>query len=321
MLQNRTITVMTLNAYVGTNLGPLFSTTATQLPIRVTEVFRQFLATNIPSRVNGFAAEIKRARPDIVGLYEMDIVQLLAPSGSGAPSATYDFLNLLLKALRRMGLHYRVIAIGKNYDGLAPASTGYTVRLFDRNIILARRGAPLSFSNVQNFNFNQNTVITLGGRPFPILHGFSTVDVVAYGKKFRFAAAHLDGYTASVRFAQVNQLIRTLANPPLPVVLVGDFNSNALRNGRVYRRVLRAGYTDAWTQKGIGPGPTYGFDYDLLNVGNSLFERVDYILYKGKKAFTVRKIFREGQTQRARIPSSPLWPSDTASVVAQLRLN
>ncbi|SFS76339.1 endonuclease/exonuclease/phosphatase family protein [Marininema halotolerans] len=320
MSGKRMLTVMTQNMYLGASPLPLFGTTAAELPPRVTQVVEQFLATNIFARVNGIAAEVKRVRPDLLAFQAVEIVRLLAPPGSQAPSVTYNFLTLIQRALRKQGLDYQVVSIGRNFFGTAPSSTNYTVSLRDRTVILANRNSPLSFSNVQNRNFRVNLVTVVGGNPFPNTLGYSIVDVNAYGRKFKFATAHLDFYSPAIRLAQVNELIRALSNTNLPVLLIGDFNSDAITKERTYQRLLNAGYTDAWNVKGVGSGATYGNRDNLLNVFPMYTRRDDYVLFKGRSAFQVNQISRTGATQRSRRPSAPLWPSQNAGVAANLQL-
>lgn len=45
-------------------------TTSTELPQRVTEIFRQFQATSFSVRARAMANQIARKKPDIIGLQE-----------------------------------------------------------------------------------------------------------------------------------------------------------------------------------------------------------------------------------------------------------
>lgn len=66
-MKNR-LSFLTWNLYLGADVNPLFTATPDQIPQRVTEVFRQFLATNFPVRVKAIAREI--ATPDYYGRFE-----------------------------------------------------------------------------------------------------------------------------------------------------------------------------------------------------------------------------------------------------------
>ena len=65
-------------------------------------------ASDVPSRVDGMAAEIAKARPDLVGLQEVAIWRAVYPP-TFSPTG-FDFLELLLDALAARGEHYVVVA-------------------------------------------------------------------------------------------------------------------------------------------------------------------------------------------------------------------
>jgi hypothetical protein len=92
---------------MGADLNPLLTATPDQIPQRVTEVFRQFLATNFPVRVKAIAREIASKKPDFIGLQEAELWQLVIPNFR---VVTYDFVQLLLVELKKRGLHYEVAA-------------------------------------------------------------------------------------------------------------------------------------------------------------------------------------------------------------------
>ena len=70
----------------------IFTATPEQIPQRVTEVFRQFLATNFPVRVKAIANQIISKKPDIIGLQEAELWQLFVPN---LPTVTYDFVDII----------------------------------------------------------------------------------------------------------------------------------------------------------------------------------------------------------------------------------
>lgn len=69
--------VMTWNLYLGADLTPIFTAAPEQIPERITEVFRQFLATNFPRRAKAIARQIALVQPDIIGLQESVLVELI----------------------------------------------------------------------------------------------------------------------------------------------------------------------------------------------------------------------------------------------------
>jgi len=68
------VTVMTRNMYFGADLTPaIAATTVPALILAATHIFAVVNASDVPSRVDGMAAEIAKARPDLVGLQEVAI--------------------------------------------------------------------------------------------------------------------------------------------------------------------------------------------------------------------------------------------------------
>ncbi|MFL6326380.1 MAG: hypothetical protein ACJ71I_02740 [Nitrososphaeraceae archaeon] len=104
----------------------------------------------------------------------------------------------------------------------------------------------------------------------------------------------------------------------LPVVFIGDFNSNADGIGTpIYTKLIDTGFIDAWTIKGKGNGFTCCQADDLLNNDSSLTERTDLIMFQGD--FKIKNIGLVGNSQNDRTISG-LWPSDHAGIVATLKL-
>ncbi|SFS35561.1 endonuclease/exonuclease/phosphatase family protein [Marininema halotolerans] len=320
MVRNRNVSVMDYNVYLGANLNLILQTTRAQLPPLATELLQQFLANNFPLRARSIAQEIKKTSPDLIGLQEMSRVELIPFIGTSAPRVTYDFLTILLRALRQQGLNYRPIAVGNNFSGRSLSTTGYLIRTLDRNVILARVNAPFTYSNVQNNTFSTNLVTTVGGQRTVVNLGWSSVDVRAYGTVFRFVNTRLQSSAAAapIRMAQATQLIQSLNRRAIPTILVGDFKSDANINAPTYRQFLQAGYTDAWRVGGRGVGNTCCQNFNLLNTQSTLSQRVDYILYRPRRRLNLLGIGRVGISQRSRTP--PLWPSLYAGLVARFRL-
>ena len=80
------LTVMTWNLYLGADVTPIgLATTPAELRQAVTDVFRQFLATNFSVRVEAIARQIVLKKPDIIGLQEVEPWQLFVP---GLPTVT-----------------------------------------------------------------------------------------------------------------------------------------------------------------------------------------------------------------------------------------
>jgi endonuclease/exonuclease/phosphatase family metal-dependent hydrolase len=326
----RSVTVMTRNVYIGTDLGPIFAAPSVPALLGATAAaFLNIQATNFPARAEALADEIAAAQPDLVGLQEVVIIQTGAfLSPAPATTVVADYLQLLLAALESRRLDYTPVAVNVNVDAELPTALGFDVRVTDSDVILARtkRGPKVAISNVQEHNFATNLVVPTVGGPLPLLRGWSAVDVKLRGQRFRFVNTHLEPLSAAVQIAQANELLTGPAATTLPLLFVGDFNSRADGTSTAtYANLLGAGFTDAWSQAKPGdPGFTCCQAANLLNPASTLDERIDLVLHRagaGKHAegFRARRAEVVGDEPADRLVPSGLWPSDHAGVVARLR--
>lgn len=316
MSSSKSVTIMTWNIYAGADFTPLVGTTPEEVPQRVSEIFRQFQATNFPVRAKAIAEQIARKKPDIIGLQEAVLWKLLSPQ-NGKIRVVYDFVSILLKELEKRDMHYEVIAEKRNTDAMVPSSTGFNVRFIDRDVILARKKSGLSFSNIMTESFENNLSVLVGGQSVTLLSGWASVNVKIDGKKFRLVNTHLEPLSPAVQIAQANELLLGPGATDLPLLFIGDFNSNADGSGTpTYNNLISAGFADAWIKAGKGDGFTCCQDADLLNLNSHLAARIDLILFRGD--FKVKKVEVVGENQKDRTPTA-LWPSDHAGIVATLK--
>lgn len=314
---------MTWNIYFGAILTPALGTTPEELPQRVTEIFRQFQATNFPVRARAIADQIARKKPDIIGLQEAAIWQLLLPQNSKV-AVEYDLVTILLKELKKRGLHYQVLAKVDTTDVTVPSSSGFNVRFVDRDVILVRKNSGLKFSNIQTKIFDAFLPVLVGGKIEKLQFGWVSVDVKICGKKFKLVNTHLQPVsplippTLQIQLAQANELLQGPGATELPVVFIGDFNSNSDGSGPSYNLMINAGFEDTWNIAGKGEGLTCCQDADVLNLNSQLLVRIDLILFRGD--FKVKKVDVVGEEQEDRT-STALWPSDHAGVAAKLTLH
>lgn len=305
--------IMTWNIYFGADLTPLINTTPEDVPETVTEIFDQFEQTNFPARSKSIAKQICEGKPDIVGLQEVALWTIK----SSKSEKEVDFLKILLKDLRELGEHYNVVAVNRNFKSSLPSSNGDIIGLLDRDVILAKCKSPMKFSNIKEKNFRTNLVVLVGNEHFTILRGWSSVDISIYDKKFRLVNTHLEGNSVSTQLAQAYELLNGPGETNLPLVFIGDFNSNAdAEEAPTYDLLMNAGFIDAWNVAGEEFGFTAVQARDLLNPISTLTERIDLILFRD--GFRVKSIYTVGDKQRNRTPCG-LWPSDHAGVVAKLK--
>lgn len=337
---NAEISVMTRNIYVGTDVDKILLTeNHEEIPLIVTELKQMLEATNFPERALALAKEIYVNQPHLIGLQEVSLFRIQSPGDAAFGGTTpaeeiiFNFLEILMEAISSYGLEYEVAAKIKNADVEMPMFIGSEtefddLRLTDYDVILAKRGIPIS--KVVEKNYNARVIVEDLGLELPC--GYVAVTAEVNGKPFRFVNTHLQDIDQSEELAmiqklQTNELMRSLSKTLIPVILVGDFNSSA-PNGLTYQTITdRNGYTDVWLKNCLTDNPsglTYGHDLDLRNATQNFWERIDYVFVKcgkGKhKLVKLKKVFASvlGDEVQDKTPSG-LWPSDHGGVLANLK--
>ena len=329
------LTVMTWNLDFGADLGPILAATNQfEFVTAVAAAYAQAQATDIPGRAKAWADAIQQAHPDLVGLQEAALWRTQTPADfSPTPNATTveaDFVGLLLAELRSRGLRYDVVIAQTGTDIEAPGlfPSGFVdVRLTHREVILARRSAGMKLTNAQGGQYAAYvTVPSIIGVPVALPWAWASVDVTRGGQTFRFAATHLDPISGIAQQLQADEFLAGPGSTALPIVWVGDFNSDAEAGSitglpsatATYDSIIASGFADAWAARHPSdPGFTCCQATDLLNPTSTLTERVDLVLTRGP--FHVGKATLVGEEPADRLPSG-LWPSDHAGVVATLDL-
>jgi endonuclease/exonuclease/phosphatase family metal-dependent hydrolase len=280
----------------------------------------------------GIAREIAATRPELVGLQEIETVEVAPMVGQGVPGTfivTYDYLELLTNALATRGAHYTAVASSEEFDVTMPMldlQTGNIVfaRLVDHEVILARTDLPpghLRVSNPQSGHYT--SIVQIPSIGFSQTRGWCSVDVSTRGETFRYICTHLEEELApTIQLAQAQELLGGPANVALPVVIVGDFNADPLhRNGTVtYDQFGQAGFKDAWSvahpRKAAG-GLTWGHDAALADPGVKFVWRLDFVFYRDQALKPTGASVMDLRLNRSQ---SPLWPSDHAALVTQFRI-
>ncbi len=334
------ITVMTRNIYVGADVDVVLAAQSPdQVPVLVSQAFQTLLATNFHERAQALADEIERNDPHLIGLQEVSLIRTQSPGdavvGGTTPAETvlFDYLAILMDALKQRGLRYKVAGKIANADVEVPMLVNTNpfafddVRLNDYDVVLARHDVEIS--NVAQANYQTRLVIeSLGGVQIP--RGFVAVNATINGQTIRFVNTHLEPASIPdlqpIQDGQAQELAAILQNETLPVVLVGDLNTPA-PSGPTYQFLQGKGFLDLWTLKNNrdeGEGYTSPHDADLRNTTVHLNQRIDLIFAKTSNAsaelsqngIVVRVV---GDELRDRTPSG-LWPSDHAGVVASFQL-
>jgi endonuclease/exonuclease/phosphatase (EEP) superfamily protein YafD len=335
------VTVMTYNVFQGTELShTLTAKSASALPAAVAADYTNVIKSKIPARARAIAAEIKAHGPALVGLQEAVLWrtqspppnQLVAIPGT-ATTVSYDFVKLLVRALARLGLHYRAVAITDNIDAQVNASfpngRRMAVRYTDRVAILARSGVRIS--HVREVNFNTHDNVDLLGAKVPVPDGYAAVDALIGGRTIRFITSHLDGLndanSNTIRAAEAKEVLDGPAHTGLPVVFTCD--CNATPGSPVHRELTAVGLRDKWHalnphQRGLTcchrKSPR-DLETDVADPHprQGIVERLDYIWSSHK--FTVLSEHTVGLNRADRTKTRPrLWPSDHLGLVAELLL-
>lgn len=171
-------------------------------------------------------------------------------------------------------------------------------------------------------HFVNNSKVDIGGLSFIILRGWSYIDVRVHGHKFRLLNTHLEPVDTGVQVDQGNELLSGPAVTTLPLIFIGDYNSNANSSSggtATYGNLIAAGFKDTWLMAGVGDGSSCCQDADLLNASSLLNERIDLILVKNWATLNVLKAQLVGEVQSDKTKAL-LWPSDHAGVVTKFKL-
>lgn len=315
------LTVMTYNVYVGANMEALLGiTNLVEVPGAVAEVYEQFVATNFPGRAAAIAALIKAEQPHIIGLQEISLIRRQSPGdrltgGEPAEEVVIDFLEILMNALQAEGLNYQVAAKVQNADIEMPMGSFIDyddIRLTDFDVILARDDVTVSRPTTLNYA----NIFSVEALFVEILRGYAAIDATIAGNTYRVINTHLEFFAQESRVAQTQELIDSLRNENLPIILLGDFNTPA-PDSTAYQMLLSAGYVDLWQMSSEGTGNTCCQAGALQNEMSQHYERIDQIFIRNLEHPASILTYTIGDKPVDRLPAG-LWPSDHAGVVAHL---
>ena len=314
----RVVKVMTQNMDAGTDLLFFFVTD----PITATELtYQELLATDFSGRAELLADQIVIHQPYLISLQEVTLWQTISVTGETGVLA--DQLDLLMDALAARHLQYNVVAGQDLTDITAPLGDGSYLRFLDRNVILARtdlKQSELALSNVRS-GIYQATIAPVPGFP-EALNGWLSVDAKIRGKSLRFFGTHLETPVSQddpTQVLQGQELIAIMEQSTLPVILAGDFNSDASGLGigpdqtPTAAMIVEAGYADTWQTLHPGePGftwPLYLEDVLVVFPVDLFLERIDLIFARNLEILDV-----------AIVGNNSPFPSDHSGVVANLQI-
>ena len=325
--RDRQLPVVTYNMYLGTDFTEIFSVqTNEELFAEVAEAYGDVQTGNPGERIAAIADQIEASRPTLVGLQEVALWRtgdLFLPAP--ATNVSFDFLQMLLDELDKRGLAYRAAAVHTGFDaelpGIGPNIVA-DVRFTDRDVILVRTDLKISQLKIESSQAGTfKTLLT-----FPVFFGSVTIqrgwvsiDAKMRGQTYRFINAHTEAFHPVVQYIQTGELMQGPASTSLPVILAGDFNSDAETGEASYMLMLNEGFADAWDA--VHPSDP-GFTWPLFIESPLIFtppsQRLDLALFRG----TIRAVNadRLGEDPVTDITPSGLRPSDHAGVSATLVL-
>jgi endonuclease/exonuclease/phosphatase family metal-dependent hydrolase len=333
------LTVMTRNLYLGTGLTNLVTAgTLPDLVAAVTEDWAHVVATDFPARARALAAEIQRARPDVLGLQEVTLWRDQTPSnilsdtgtviGPPTPDAThvvYDFLAILRAQLAARHIPYVPVSNSTNADAEAPRVAdggGFTdLRLTDRDVILVRAPLAPKFHDPAHGHYAAQLTLPAAAGPVTFTRGWASVDYRPDARTtVRIFDTHLEvedpPAAGAVQEAQAAEFLGLVAASRSPVLALGDFNSAADGSTTLTYKLLTQVLTDAWaTDHPHRPGLTCCQSELLDNARSAASQRIDLVL--SSPGWSAEDVARTG-TQPFRTSRPPFWASDHFGVSAEL---
>jgi endonuclease/exonuclease/phosphatase family metal-dependent hydrolase len=318
--------VMVRNVYLGADLIPLAGAPdRAAFEQAAAQRFQVVERNDFSTRAKALAAEIRKTKPDVIGVQEAAIWRRGVDGVKDGPQTPatqviYDSTELLLKALAARGTPYREVAGRDWFDFEAPTALGYDVRITQRDVVLVRRGSKVkvrrSFRGQFRNHFDPPTPVGVAQQ----LRGWVGIDGTLAKRKFRFVSTHLEAYSPAVADQQMTQLLRSggpLASKKRRSILVGDFNSAPAGNAndRGTQRDDSAYYSaiDAGFRNPLRKRATCCFAEDLHSTADRLETWIDHVLVRPRI-----KALRQGIVGTKQV--SGLYPSDHAGITATLRL-
>ena len=311
---------MSRNLYLGADIITLVSASSkADEAAKASQLFADVKKTNFPKRARALAAEVKRARPDVIGLQEVARYYrgpLADPAKKGARTLVYDWLQLLQRQLKARGLHYRVVSQEREINVETALQQGYDLRMTLGNAVLVRADKRRHVKVVRGVSGvfkSSQLAVTLQDQKLELSRGYAGAYLSTRGKRFLFLDPHAEAYGAAIAKAQFSELVKGAAKSRrLPVIIAGDFNSDpAEKPPGGYATVLKAGFKDTGKRHATCCQNAF-----VNNTTSELKTWIDHIVVR--PAAKVLRTYVFGNKASDRIDG--LWPSDHAGVVAYLRL-
>jgi endonuclease/exonuclease/phosphatase family metal-dependent hydrolase len=351
-----TVKVMSRNIYLGADLTPGVQATSLQTLANGAGVILNEVDNNkFGTRAKGLAAEILANKPDLVGLQEAALWRTQPcdkfPLPPSATTVRYDFLALLMAQLNKGKKLYSLVVtkpefdfeVWVNLDGNestagagCPLGSEINGRLTMRDAILARRGT-VKTSSPKSGTFDTLLQVRPADVNVDVTRGWTAVDAKVGAKRFRFVNTHFEAFDSQtsnhtnksadlgngeVRQAQATELVKVggPASSKLPVILLGDFNSDVKTevkdgDGLAFRALLTAGFLDRGLRKPFGCCLNKS---DLRVAAGGKLKDFDHIV--DHITTNSKKIKMVNSKVTGLKPVNGLWDSDHAGLFSTLSL-
>ena len=320
------VTLMSRNLYLGADIITLATASdRNDFEQKAAALFNTVQQTNFKARSELIADEIKKTKPDFVGLQEVALWRKGADGvkdGDQTPATevVYDWFDDLDAALKERKLKYRVVRKQTEFDFEGPTALGYDIRFTQQDAILVRVDRNIKVTKRRSDNFDSRLQVPLNaiGQTADVKRGWVSVDANVRGHKFRFVNTHLEAYSEASGLAQAQELTRGPLRTSQQKFLVGDMNSERGNdNSDPIDHLLDFGFDDTFFSKTRRDTKTCCQSETVDNQASELKTRIDFVLAKPKVPIVSSKVV--GNNPRVRTPGG-LWPSDHAGVVSKVKL-
>jgi endonuclease/exonuclease/phosphatase (EEP) superfamily protein YafD len=370
------VTVMTRNLYLGADVGVALDLLP-DMPAAAQFMWDQVTATDFSARAPALAVDAATAHPDVIGIQEATTWVCRTGLFSGT-TVVYDFTQEFLDATARAGTPY-VLASAKGSTALNP---GYTIPaipflttihdpttfqplfgqddaecgfvIADALAIRADLADKVLAVGTTDYRAKAGIVPVL----FTITRGSAWADIDIDGTTIRFVSTHLESLWKAGQVPpsaqQAQELVDQLAATTMPLVVMGDFNSDP-RDPRpsgdnpgdqpeigstcpaqsgsdptcsAYWTMVTRGFTDAgpdasnpanfsWGASALLAGPDLARLPDALSMGNpyGFTDRLDYVFVRN--GVTVNAAGLVGATWPA---AADVWNCTTPEQVTNTQL-
>jgi hypothetical protein len=278
-----TIRIMGRNLYLGADVGVALELIP-DMPAAAQFMWDQVAATDFDQRVTLLAAEAVAAEPDVIGIQEATIWSC-RPKPWSSPVPVFDFTEQFLEATAAAGVPY-VVA---EKDGQRAENPGYSIPAipFLTTVEDPDTFQPLFGTDTADCGFVIGDallvredlapdVLAVGTSEyedryavvpvvFTIDRGYAWADIAIAGTTVRVVTTHLESLWAAdsevPAAEQAKQLVADLSATTVPIVVIGDFNSDP-RDPRVVGSSNPGGQPEAGAQCAAQPDPVTAADAD-----------------------------------------------------------